>query len=118
MKIQIAHLRIFVQDKTLTLEEAETRAASKRFAAVSTGLDALILRLKPEEIVLVAHQKRFEPFWHVAGTVRYVSDRSRENAFPVSGKEVRLVTDAVTGNLIPDSAPLLLNSRSEITDRG
>ena len=92
MDIQLADQRLFVLNEALTLEQARARAMDKRTNAVSGGLGALLQRPKPEEVVLVDHQKRFEPFWHVACSARYVYDRSRQYVVPVSGAEVREIT--------------------------
>jgi len=92
MDIQLADQRIFALNETLTLEQLRQRAMDKRSSAVSSGLGGLIQRPKSEEVVLVDTQKRFEPFWHVACTARYVYDRSRKYNVPTSGPEVKEVT--------------------------
>jgi len=89
MDIQLADQRLYVLNETLTLEQARARAMDKRTSAVSTGLGGLLQRPKPEEVVPVDHQKRFEPFWHVACSARYVYDRSRQYNVPVAGAEVK-----------------------------
>jgi len=92
MDIQLADQRIFALNETLTLEQLRQRAMDKRSSAVSSGLGGLIQRPKSEEVVLVDSQKRFEPFWHVACTARYVYDRSRKYNVPTSGPEVKEVS--------------------------
>lgn len=92
MDIQLADQRIFALNETLTLDQIRQRAMDKRASAVSSGISGLIQRPKPEEIVLVDSQKRFEPFWHVACAARYVYDRSRKYNVPASGMEVKEVS--------------------------
>lgn len=89
MDIQLADQRLYVLNETLTLEQARARAMDKRTSAVAGGLGGLIQRPKSEEVVLVDHQKRFEPFWHIACTAHYVYDRSRQYSVPVSSPEVK-----------------------------
>lgn len=92
MDIQLADQRIFALNETLSLDQARARAMDKRTGAVAGGLGGIIQRPKPEEVVLLDTQKRFEPFWHIACTAHYAYDRTRQYAVPVSGLEVKEVT--------------------------
>ncbi len=102
MDVQLAGERIFALSETLNLEQARQRAMDKRISAVAGGLGGLIQRPKPEEVVLVDSQKRFEPFWHVACSARYVYDRARKYNVPVSGPEVKEVTLHVENYVVAD----------------
>jgi hypothetical protein len=92
MDIQLADQRIFVLTETLTFEQIRQRAMDRRTNAVASGLGSLIQRPRTEDVALVASQKRFEPFWHVACTARYVYDRARKYNVPASGPEVWEIT--------------------------
>ena len=92
MEIRLADQRIFALNETLTLDQARQRAMDKRTGAVAGGIGGLLQRPKVEEIELTTHQKRFEPFWHIAASARYVYDRSRKYNVPVGGPEVEHVT--------------------------
>ena len=54
----------------------------KRTQAFGSGIGSLLQRPKAEEIVLIATQRRLEPFWHVAGAAVYVYERSRDYTVP------------------------------------
>jgi len=96
MEIELADQHVYVLDERLTVEDIRQRAMDKRVGAFSSGFGGLLQRPKPEDIELVASQRRLEPFWHVACQARYVYDRSRVYAVTASGQEVREVT--VYGN--------------------
>ena len=55
-------------------------------------MGGLFSRPKPEEVDLVYAEIRYESFWHVICTVRYVFERNKEFTVPVTGVEVRKVT--------------------------
>jgi hypothetical protein len=92
VEIELAEQHVYVLDERLTVDEIRQRAMDKRTAAFSSGIGGLLQRPKPEDIELVASQRRLEPFWHVACQARYVYDRSRNYAVPISGPEVREIT--------------------------
>jgi hypothetical protein len=94
--------KLYVLEERLTFDDIRQRAADRRTAAFSSGLGGLLQRPKPEEIVLVASQRRLEPFWHVSGRSRYVYDRTRGYTVPASGTEVQAVT--VNGSDYPIAA--------------
>jgi len=99
MEIRYADQRIFVLSETLLAEHIRQRAMDKRSGAVAGGLGGLIQRPKTEEVELADSQKRFEPFWHVVASARYVYDRSRKYSVPASGPEVAQVS--LTGQTYP-----------------
>lgn len=92
MEIELADQHVYVLDERLSVDEIRQRAMDKRVGAFSGGLGGLLQRPKPEDIELVASQRRLEPFWHVACQARYVYDRSRSYSVPASGSEVRTIT--------------------------
>ena len=89
--IELAPQRIFALKDKLSAEEVRVRAMDRRATAISSGIGGLLQRPKPDDIALLASQRRVEPFWHVAGKARYVYARTREYTVPPSGPEVRTV---------------------------
>ncbi len=92
MEIQLASERLFALEDRLTAEDAEQRANEKRMQAFGGGIGSILQRPKPDDIVLVARQRRLEPFWHVSARAEYVYERQREYAVPGSAPEVQAVT--------------------------
>jgi hypothetical protein len=92
MDVTLANERLFVLEERLTLDEIQQRAMDKRIQAFGGGLGALLQRPKPEEVSLVAKQRRLEPFWHVAGRAVYVYERNREYTVPASSPDVEALT--------------------------
>ncbi len=92
MDIQLAEQRIFALTEKLTAEQARARAMDRRTGVFGGGLGSLLQRPKSEEVELLATQKRFEPFWHAACSLRQVYDRTRKFSVPVTGPEVQSLT--------------------------
>lgn len=92
MDVQLAAERLFVLEERLTVDEVQQRAMDRRLQAFGGGLGALLQRPKPEEVALVAKQRRLEPFWHVAGRAVYVYERNREYNVPASAPDVEALT--------------------------
>jgi len=92
MEIELADQHVYELDQRLTVEEIRQRAMDRRTGAFGSGLGNLLQRPKPDDIELIASQRRLEPFWHVACQARYVYERSRDYTVPASGPEVRQVT--------------------------
>src|SRR3954466_8877378 len=84
--------KVYVPQESLTFDDIPQRAAHPETQAFSGGIGGLLARPKNEEVVLVASQRRLEPFLHVAGRARYVYDRTRNYNVPASGVEVQAVT--------------------------
>ena len=92
MDISLGEPRIFGLEPRLPFEELKRRAEEKKTGALGAGLGGFIQRPKAEDVVLVASQRRVEPFWHVACTAHYVYDRTRMYTVPASAGDVRSVT--------------------------
>ena len=92
MDIQLAEQKIFALPEKITVEQARLRAMDKRTNLFSSGMNALLQRIKPEEVELLALQKRWEPFWNVICTRHLVYDRTRKYSVSVTGPEVQSVT--------------------------
>jgi hypothetical protein len=90
--IQLADQRLFALEERLSLDEIRQRAMDKRTTAFGSGIGGLLQRPKPDDVTVVATQRRVEPFWHVSCRARYVYDRSRDYAVPSSATDVRSVT--------------------------
>ena len=103
MDIELAPQRIFALKDQVSAEDARQRAMDRRATAISTGLGSLLQRPKPDDIALIASQRRVEPFWHVAGRARYVYERTHGYTIPPSSPEVRAVEFAGTTYEIVDS---------------
>jgi hypothetical protein len=92
MELTLPTEKLYVLEERLTFDDIRQRAADRRTQAFAGGLGGLLARPKNEEVVLVASQRRLEPFWHVAGNARYVYDRTRTYPVATSGLEVQAVT--------------------------
>jgi hypothetical protein len=92
VELTVAQERLFVLAGRLSRDEAQDRALEKRASAVAGGLGGLLQRPKPEDVELVAVQRRIEPFWHAAGHARYEYHRNRTYSVAAMGPEVRSVT--------------------------
>lgn len=92
MDISLGEPRIYGLDARLPAEELRRRAEEKKTGAVGSGIGGLLSRPKPEDVTLIAVQKRVEPFWHVACTAHYVYDRTRMYTVPASAPDVRSLT--------------------------
>jgi hypothetical protein len=76
----------------LAVDDLRRRAEERKTASLGTGIGGLLSRPKSEEVVLVATQRRIEPFWHVDCHAHYVYDRTRTYTIPSSAPDVRAVT--------------------------
>ena len=92
MDIQLAEPKIFALNEKITVEKARLRAMDKRTTLFTSGVNVLIQRVKPEEVELLAMQKRWEPFWNVVCATHLVYDRTRKFNMPVTGPEVQSLT--------------------------
>jgi hypothetical protein len=62
MEIELADQHVHVLDQRLTVEEIRQRAMDRRTGAFGSGLGNLLQRPKPDDIELIASQRRLEPF--------------------------------------------------------
>lgn len=92
MELRLPTPHAFVVNPTLQRDVAQQQAVDKRISIVAGGLSGLFSRPKPEEIDLAYAEFRYEAFWHVVATVRYVFERNKTYTVPVTGAEVRKVT--------------------------
>jgi hypothetical protein len=92
MDIHLAEQKIFALPEKITVEQARLRAMDRRTGLFTTGMNALLQRIKPEEVELLAMQKRWEPFWNVICARHLVYDRTRKFSVSVTGPEVQSIT--------------------------
>lgn len=92
MDVRLAPTHVYTLNPSLDFEAAKQQAIDKRLGIVSGGLGSLFSRPKPEEVDLVYAEIRYESFWHVVCSVRYVFERNKDFTVPVTGVEVRTVT--------------------------
>jgi hypothetical protein len=92
MELRLPTPHVFIVNPTLQRDVAQQQAVDKRLSIVGGGLSGLLSRPKPEEVDLAYAEFRYEAFWHVVAVVRYVFERNKAFAVPVSGAEVRKVT--------------------------
>ena len=90
LRLPVPHA--YILNPTLTRDMAQQQAVDKRLTIVAGGLTGLFSRPKPEEVDLAYSEFRYEAFWHVVATVRYVFERNKTFTVPVTGAEVRKVT--------------------------
>jgi hypothetical protein len=90
--VQITGQRVFALDERLSFEDIRQRAMDKRTTAFGGGIGGLLQRPKSDDVVLVASQRRVEPFWHISCRARYVYDRTRDYTVPTSAGDVRAVS--------------------------
>jgi hypothetical protein len=92
MDLRLPTPHAFIVNPTLPRDGAQQQAVDKRLSIVGGGLSGLLSRPKPEEVDLAYSEFRYEAFWHVVATVRYVFERNKSFTVPVVGPEVRKVT--------------------------
>lgn len=92
MDLRLPTPHAYIVNSTLQRDGAQQQAVDKRLSIVGGGLSGLLSRPKPEEVDLAYSEFRYEAFWHVVATVRYVFERNKSFSVPVAGVEVRKVT--------------------------
>ena len=92
MELRLPTPHAFIVNPTLQRDDAQQQAIDKRISIVAGGLSGLFSRPKAEEVDLAYAEFRYEAFWHVVATVRYVFERNKAFTVPVTGAEVRKVT--------------------------
>ncbi len=92
MDVQITGQRIFALGERIPVDEIRQKAMDRRTTAFGGGIGGLLQRPKPDDVVLLASQRRVEPFWHVSCQARYVYDRTRDYSIAASAQDVQGVT--------------------------
>lgn len=94
MQIDVAKQRILLVKDQISSDDAEKKAWEKKttaFDAISK-VTGFFSRPKDEDFELTYSEHRYQPFWHVAASARYVYDRNSTYQVTTGGKEVRSVT--------------------------
>ena len=94
MEISLADERAFVFNESLSLDQAEGRAWSKKSDAFGSlvKLTSLLSKPKDAEFELLVKEHRYQPFWHVVCQADYLYERTREFSASAGGPEVGSVT--------------------------
>ena len=94
MKIDVAKKRILILKDQIAFKDAEKKAWEKKTSAFDafSKVASFLSRPKDDDFELTYSEHRYQPFWHVIATARYVYDRSATYQVGVGGKEVRSVT--------------------------
>ncbi len=93
MEISLADERALLLKEQLSLEQAEGRAWSNKLDAFGrmAKVTGLLQKPKEDDFELVYKERRYQPFWHVVCSARYVYERRREFTLEPSGPEVEWV---------------------------
>jgi hypothetical protein len=94
MEFNLADERALLLQDQLSMDQAEGRAWSRKSDAFGriAKMTSLLKRPAEDDFELVYKEHRYQPFWHVVCTTRYVYERSRTYPLTVSGSEVKSVT--------------------------
>jgi len=91
MRVTVADLRILVLEAQHSMDRAEGLAWARKAEAFGT-LTRLLSRPRDEDFELTYKEKRYQPFWHVAGSALYEYERRRQYQIALQGPEVKSVT--------------------------
>lgn len=93
MEIAVADERVLLLQEQLPIEQAEGRAWSKKMDAFGTMVKVtkFFQQPKDDDFEMLYKEHRYQPFWHVMCSARYVYDRTSQYSFPASGDEVESV---------------------------
>jgi hypothetical protein len=107
MQVNLVEERAMILQEQLSMDQAEGRAWSNKMSAFGRleRVTSLFSRPKDDEFELLYKEKRYQPFWHIICSSRYVYERQRQYPLKVSGPEVESVSiegmqyDATTGTI-------------------
>lgn len=107
MQVNLVEERAMVLQEQLTMDQAEGRAWSNKMKAFGRleQMTSLFARPKDDEFELLYKEKRYQPFWHIICSSRYVYERRKAYPLKVGGPEVEAVSiegmryDASTGTI-------------------
>ncbi|MEM7335812.1 MAG: hypothetical protein AAF490_27285 [Chloroflexota bacterium] len=94
MDIALADERALVLKETLTMDQAEGRAWSKKVDAFGrmAKVGSFLQKPKDSDFELIYKEHRLEPFWHIICRARYVYERYKDFEIQLSGDMVENVT--------------------------
>jgi hypothetical protein len=107
MEVNLVEERAMILQEQLSMDQAEGRAWSNKMSAFGRldRVTSLFSRPKDEEFELLYKEKRYQPFWQIVCSSRYVYERRRQYPLKVSGVEVESVSiegmqyDATSGTI-------------------
>ena len=93
MDLTVADQRILLFSEQSTFKDAEDKAWVKKVDAFGTITKLVGFLSKPQDddFELLYKEQRYEPFWHVVASAKYVYERSTDYQVAVSGQEVKSV---------------------------
>lgn len=94
MEISVAEERILLLKEQLSAAEAEEIAWKRKsdaFGAIQK-MTSFLNRPKEDDFELAYKEHRYEPFWHIAATAKYIYDRKTQHQWPATGTEVTTLT--------------------------
>jgi hypothetical protein len=97
MEIIVADERVLFFQNQFTIAEAEVIAEKHKKNAFGSiqKVTSFFNNPKEDDFEITYREHRYEPFWHIKGTSKYVYDRTVQHHWPTSGPEVTSLT--ITG---------------------
>jgi hypothetical protein len=94
MEIAIAEQQVFLLTDQITPQYAEVKSREKKMIAFNSlgKLGSFLNHPKDDDFELVYSEHRYQPFWHVSASTRYVYDRDAKYRISTHGPEVKSVT--------------------------
>jgi hypothetical protein len=94
MEIAISDQQAFLFKDQITPHYAEAKALEKKMIAFDTfsKFGSLLSHPKDADFELLYSEHRYQPFWHVTASARYVYDRDAKYKVSTRGPEVKSVT--------------------------
>jgi hypothetical protein len=94
MEIAVAEERALILQEKMSLDQAEGRAWGKKVEAFGTlaKMTGFLQRPKDNDFELIYKEHRYQPFWHIVCSARYIYERNREFKLALGGPEVEQVT--------------------------
>ncbi len=94
MEITVADERALVLTDQLKFDEAQSIAEKRKADAFGAfqKVTSFLSRPKDNDFEITYTEHRYEPFWHVTGSARYVYNRTVQHHWPTSGPEVIKLT--------------------------
>jgi hypothetical protein len=94
MEILLADERAWLLEAQISMDHAEGRAWGKKVDAFGRAikLTSFLQRPKDEDFKLVYKEQRYQPFWHVVCSARYVYERRRDYPLTIGDPAVKAVT--------------------------
>ena len=112
MEISLADERALLLKETLTMDQAEGRAWGQKLDGFGrmAKVTGILQRPKDDDFDLVYKERRYQPFWHIVCSARYVYERQREFPLTLSGPEVERVTIAEHENEVVNGRVTLIGT--------